>query len=38
MICLWKHKKKCNGIEKNKEANHEPNEKNIIINIKIDLT
>jgi len=25
---LWKHKKKCNGIEKKKEVNHEPNEKN----------
>ena len=25
---LWKHKKNCNGIEKNKEENHEPNEKN----------
>jgi len=25
---LWKHKKKCNGIETKKEVNHEPNEKN----------
>ena len=25
---LWKHKNKCNGIEKKKEVNHEPNEKN----------
>ena len=25
---LWKHKKKCNGIEKNKEVLHESNEKN----------
>ena len=27
---LWKHKKKCDGIEKNKEVNHELNEENTI--------
>ena len=27
---LWYHKKKCDGIEKNKEVNHELNEENII--------
>jgi hypothetical protein len=27
---LWKHKKKCNGIEENKEVNNELNEKNTI--------
>ena len=32
---LWKHKKKCNGIEENKEVNHEPNE-NATTGVEID--
>ena len=31
---LWKHKKKCNGIEENKDVNHEHNEKNTHLVLK----